>query len=270
MPTPEKILSVLLPSYRAMHCIARAIESIACSSSVEVVVAPDDGSDGYACLEDTYPGLVKVLPPSLQTGPGAARNRAFAATSGQFITMLDADDSYAPGAVDEALELARRSSSQISFFRTAYIDERNSSVVRELAVQPSFGFQDFQAFQGSVHALYARRHWIAYRHLISEDVLQDAQILLAAGGHAPMTRAPYLQHLNPQSLCANTQQDVFNRVYRQIRDEATEPKIKSLYQAKLDMGQAYASSLRTGGAMSFHSFVMRQSVGRSTSAPINN
>jgi hypothetical protein len=261
MPKSEKILSVLMPSYRAQSSITRAIDSISCAVPVEVVVAPDDGSLAYDCLVTRYPGMVKVLTPSMQTGPGAARNRAFAATTGQFITMLDADDTYAPGAVDEALQLAQRSPSNISFFRTAYIDEGSGSVVRELTPRPDFCFQDFDAFHGSVHALYERRHWIPYRQLISEDVLHDAQMLLAGGGRAPMTKAPYLQHLNPQSLCSITQQDVFNKAYRQIRDESTAPQIKSLYQSKIDMGHAYASSVQSGGHMSFHRFLERQSVG---------
>ena len=270
MPKAEKTLSVLLPSYRAMPSIARAIESVSCALPVEVVVAPDDGSTAYACLENQYPGVVKVLPPGMQTGPGAARNRAFAAATGEFITMLDADDAFAPGAVDEALELAQQSPSHIAFFRTAYVDEKSGNVVRELAPMPCLSFHDLNAFHGSVHALYARRHWIAYRQLISEDVFHDAQMLLAAGGQATITKAPYLLHLSPQSLCANTQQDVINAAYRQIRDEATEPLIKSLYQAKIDMGHAYASLVQAGADLSFHSFVMRQVAGRTADAHIAN
>ena len=270
MSHPEKLLSVLLPSYQALPSIERAIESIASAFPVEVVVAPDDGSQDYGFLQTRYPGFVKVLPPGQQTGPGAARNRAFAAARGQFITMLDADDAYAPGAVDEALDLAQSSSSQIAFFRTVYVDEGSRNVLRELTPRPILNFQDLHDFQGSVHALYARRHWIPYQSLMSEDVLQDAQIMLAAGGQARMTQAPYLLHLNAQSLCANTHQDEINRAYRQIRDAAIEPQIKSLYQAKLDMGNAYAVSLKEGAEMSFHGFLAHQSVARRVAQPMTD
>ncbi len=221
------------------------------------MIAPDDGSKAYDYLATLYPDVVKVLQPTIKTGPASARNRAFAASTGQFITMLDADDAFAPGALEEAIELAQRSSSHISFFRTAYVDEDNGSIVRELTPRPNLSFQEFSDFQGSVHALYARRHWITYMQIASEDVLHDAQLLLAAGGVVGMTTAPYLKHLNKQSLCANTRQETFNITYRQIRDEATEPQIKSLYQAKLDMGEAFILSVQAGADHSFHSFVMR-------------
>ena len=162
MSAPEKILSVLLPAYISQPSIARAIESVPFTIPVEVVIAPDDGSTDYECLETQYPNVVKVLKPSIKTGPASARNRAFAAATGQFITMLDADDAFAPGAVEEALELAQRNPAHIAFFRTAYVDEASSTVVRELTSRPSLSFQDFCDFQGSLHAVYARRHWTPY------------------------------------------------------------------------------------------------------------
>lgn len=270
MSASEKILSVLLPAYLCQPSITRAIESIPLALPVEVVVAPDDGSTAYESLQTQYPSVVKVLQPSNKTGPASARNRAFQAATGQFITMLDADDAFAPGAVQEALKLAQRSPAHIAFFRTAYVDEMTGGVVRELGPQPSLGFQDFCDFHGSVHALHSRRHWIPYRDLLSEDVLHDAQMLLAAGGQAPMTQAPYLLHLNNQSLSANTTQDAFNMAYKQIRDEAVEPEIRLLYQARLDMGEAFASSIQTGEGHSFHSFLMRTSAKRTTGIQATN
>jgi glycosyltransferase involved in cell wall biosynthesis len=268
MYPPEKILSVLLPSYRALPSVARAIQSVLCEFPVEVVVAPDDGTTDYQFLEAQYPGVVKVLAPSLQAGPGAARNRAFAASSGQFITMLDADDDFAPGAVKEALALVQRSPQQVVFFRTAYV-QADGGTVREMNRQQALSFQDFNAFQGSVHALYGRRHWLPYTSLLSEDVLHDANLLLRAGGQAPMTTAPYRLYLNPLGLCSNLAQDQLNLAYQQIRDKATDPQIKSLYQAKLDMGQAYAQALLSGADESFHSFVMKASIPHDQAAQTN-
>ena len=256
----EKILSVLLPSYLGHSSITRAIESVLLPLPLEVVIAPDDGSSDYERYETQYPGVVKVLKPHTRTGPAAARNRAFAAATGKFITMLDADDAFAPGAVEEALELAQSSPARISFFRTAYVDENSGSIVRELTPRQSLTFQDFSEFQGSVHALYDRCHWIPYRNVASEDVLHDAHMLLVAGGQAPMTKSPYLLHLNQQSLCANTPQEIFNRTYRSLRDEAQDARIKSLYQAKLDIGAAFEKYIQAGHGGSFHSFLLNQSV----------
>jgi glycosyltransferase involved in cell wall biosynthesis len=260
MPTVPKpaLLSVLLPCYRAQQTVQRAIDSVQCEHAIEIVLAPDDGSLDYAYLADRYPGVVTVLPPSLRSGPGAARNRAFAACIGQFITLLDADDCFAPGAVAEALQMVQASAQQIAFFRTDYVDAVTGTVSRELPLQAELCFADFVAFHGSVHAIYARRHWQDYVHLHSEDVLHDAQLLLAAGARAPLTHLPYLLQLNAAGLCASTAQDVMNRDYRCLRDAASDPLIQQLYQAKLDMGLAFAQAQVHQPTLGFHDFVQSQ------------
>lgn len=58
--------------------------------------------------------------------------------------------------------------------------------------------------------------------------------------------------------------------YRQIRDEAVDPQIKSLYQAKLDVGTAFELSIQAGESNSFHSFVMRQSADQMEEVHIKN
>jgi succinoglycan biosynthesis protein ExoO len=98
------------PAMRKVVAIERAIRSaLQCDAArqggVEIVVAPDDGSDGYRDLLADLP-QVRVLPAASRTGPGAARNRAFAAARGQWLTMLDADDHVCEGYIDLLLQAA--------------------------------------------------------------------------------------------------------------------------------------------------------------------
>lgn len=113
-------LSILIPAYKAKETIRAAINSAMCEHEVQFIVAPDDGTNDYKCLEDEYEGKVIVLEPTYKTGPGPGRNRAFAAATGELITMLDADDEFSEGAVSEAIALCAQSSNGVAFFQTQF------------------------------------------------------------------------------------------------------------------------------------------------------
>jgi hypothetical protein len=258
MSTPE--LSVLIPAYKAQGTIRAAVNSALGERDVEVIVAPDDGTNDYKCLESEYKGKVKVLEPTCQTGPGAGRNRAFEASSGKLVTMLDADDEYAAGAISEAIDLCAKSASGIAFFQTHYVNEKTSDSVRRINFDV-LTFDDVVEFNGSIHSIFPRGAWLPYSSLLAEDVLHDAQILLKAGGVAPMTRRPYILKLHPDSMCANTNQDKFNKDYGKIAIEAFHPEIRRLFAEKVAVGNEYAQALSDGMNLGFHQFVMyRQSL----------
>jgi hypothetical protein len=138
------------------------------------------------------------------------------------------------------------------------VESEQGTVLRELPAQAQLRFEDFVDFHGSIHAIYARRHWHGYSHLPSEDVLHDAQILLAAGGQAPLTQLPYLLQLHAASLCATREQACMNLAYATLRDATTEPRLQRLYQTKLDMGERFAQAQQSEAGVCFHRFVQSQ------------
>ena len=250
------ILSVLIAAYQAEATIHRAIDSVLVQPDTEVVVAPDDGSQEYMGLEIEYPGRVTVLAPSYRTGPGPARNRAFAASAGAFVTMLDCDDYFATHALDQALALARQSSRKIAFFRTVYIHDGTGVICRELPQSQTLSFEMFIDFHGSIHALYPRAAWQAYSdHRISQDVLFDANMLLASDGAAPMTNAPHFKTIHPSSVTASTDQAPINAEYALILKQETHPRIQQLFHEKLRLGKRFHQVRSSGLTQSFHEFV---------------
>ncbi len=253
---PQPILSVLIAAYEAEKTIHRAVESVLLQPDTEVVMAPDDGTQQYKGLEIEYPGKVTVLAPSYRAGPGRTRNRAFEASAGAFITMLDCDDYFGTGALDEALALAQQSPRKIAFFRTVYIYDGTGVVCRVLPPTPGLNFEEFIAFHGSIHALYPREMWQPYSdHRISQDVLFDAKMLLASDGVAPMTNAPHFKTIHPASVTAGADQAEFNAEYALILKEGAHPRIQQLFHEKLRMGERYRQARSSGFARSFHEFV---------------
>jgi glycosyltransferase involved in cell wall biosynthesis len=253
---PQPILSVLIAAYQAEKTIRRAIESALLQPDTEVVVAPDDGLQKYKHLETEYPGRLKVLEPSYRAGPGRSRNRAFDASSGAFITMLDCDDYFGAHALDEALALAHQSHRKIAFLRTVYIHDGTGVVCRQLPRSQVLSFEMFTNFHGSVHALYPRAMWQPYSdHRISQDVLLDANMLLASDGAAPMTNAPHFKTIHPASVTTGTDQAEINAEYACILENEAHPRIQKLFREKLRVGEHYHQIRSSGLHHSFHEFL---------------
>ena len=259
MPSVE--VSVLMPTYRSEATIQSAIESALELPSAEVIVAPDDGSAAYQGLEQRYPGRVRVLAPSDRSGPGACRNRAFLASSGAFVTMLDSDDAYASGALAEAHALAAANAKGVAFIRTVYVSARCRKLCRELQLSGLIDLPAFVGFHGSIHALYARALWQPYADdVISEDVLHDANMLIACGESAPLTQTAYLLTIRHDSLSASTDQEVFNAVYQRFSCSAEHPSIRTLYREKHRIGRLFLESRAADPSLSFHEFVERRRI----------
>jgi len=255
MPT----VSVLIPAFRATATIREAVDSIlACEASatgkVEVVVAPDDGSGEYATAFAGAPGVL-VLEPTWRLGPGPSRNRARAASSGKWLTMLDADDAVSPGYLDELLSLAQSTRSDCVFSRIRY--EHDGQPVRELPEASVLDAAAMAAFAGSIHALYRRELWIDYPDTLAEDAFVDASLLDAVGGTAPLSGAIYRARLRPDGICATTPQATFNTVYRQVLGQSPSTVVTDVFAAKLTLGLLHDRHIAGGGALSFHHFVAR-------------
>jgi glycosyltransferase involved in cell wall biosynthesis len=88
------LVSVLIPCHNAARYLSAALDSVFAQrySQIEVVVV-DDGSTDESCLvAHSYSSRGVRLIRQKKTGAAAARNKAFAASSGTHILYLDADD----------------------------------------------------------------------------------------------------------------------------------------------------------------------------------
>ena len=98
--------SVIIPAYNAAQYIAKAIES--CLSQTyaphEIIVIDDASTDDTAAIAESFPSPVRVIRLAENMGIAVARNRGVAASTGDWLAFLDADDWFLP----EKLELQRR------------------------------------------------------------------------------------------------------------------------------------------------------------------
>lgn len=108
-------VSVLVPAWQAESTLDAAIRSVLeqrDAGGIQVVVADDASSDGTLAVArrwaDAHPEVIALpSPDGLNRGPGAARNRALRAADGDWIALLDADDTFLPGRLARLMDAAR-------------------------------------------------------------------------------------------------------------------------------------------------------------------
>jgi GT2 family glycosyltransferase len=90
--------SIVIAAYEAAATIAAALDSALEQTlpAHEVIVVDDGSKDDLEGALEPFAGKITVLRQE-NRGAGPARNTAVAAASGEFVTILDADDRYHPG-----------------------------------------------------------------------------------------------------------------------------------------------------------------------------
>lgn len=102
----EKILSVVMPAYNEKNTILKIIDKVLRLDIVKELIIVDDGStDGTRdILRGALDPRVKVILHEKNSGKGAALRTGFKATTGEIVTVQDADLEYDP---NEFLEMAK-------------------------------------------------------------------------------------------------------------------------------------------------------------------
>ncbi|HEX5323824.1 MAG TPA: glycosyltransferase family A protein [Capsulimonadaceae bacterium] len=90
-------ISVVIPAYNAAPYVSRAIESALAQTCppLEVIVVDDGSSDNTAEVVAAYEPRVRLLRQQ-NGGPASARNHGVRESKGDWIALLDADDSWLP------------------------------------------------------------------------------------------------------------------------------------------------------------------------------
>ncbi len=89
-------ISVIIPTFNRAHSLPRTLDSVLAQShpAFEVIVVDDASTDSTADLLDTYE-RVKCVTFTQNQGVSAARNAGIRQASGEWIALLDSDDSWA-------------------------------------------------------------------------------------------------------------------------------------------------------------------------------
>src|SRR5205807_2280057 len=84
--------------------VAPAVDYVALPSADEVIVVVDGSADGTLAVARSFEAAGVRVIHQLNAGASAARNRAYAACSGEYVQNLDADDLLAPDKIERQMK----------------------------------------------------------------------------------------------------------------------------------------------------------------------
>ncbi len=207
VPVPVPAVSIIIAALEAEDTLGDALASVLAQDfgDFEILIAPDEPRD-YAA----FAGLdsrIRILPGvPVPTGPGPARNRALAAARGDWVALLDADDSWSPNYLGLLVPAARTCGA--AFGRTSVLDETGA----ELRSIPPLDYRGPATYAvltrafGSFHGLARRTPERRWHHVFAEDVLFDVETLARQGGSAAYNpEAVYRLTARPYSATRRTE-----------------------------------------------------------------
>ncbi len=102
-------VSVIIPTYNRLRYVREALDSVVAQTvRVAQTIVIDDGSqEDIAAGVADHPAKPKVIRQA-RSGPGAARNRGVAESTGDLVAFLDSDDLWLPQKLERYLEAMRR------------------------------------------------------------------------------------------------------------------------------------------------------------------
>lgn len=101
----SKKLSIVIPTFNAEKTIDRAVRSIlTCpSNDVEVIIVDDGSNDSTSQIINNKNDSRIVFISQEHSGVAIARNNGIIRATGKYLTFLDSDDYYYPGAIETIL-----------------------------------------------------------------------------------------------------------------------------------------------------------------------
>jgi succinoglycan biosynthesis protein ExoO len=105
----QSVISIVMPVYNCEKTVEKAIESALAQSytNIEIVVVDDCSTDDSAVLVEKLAAKdkrIKLIKLPKNVGVGGARKKAFENISGEYVTLLDADDWYLPNRLQNLLQ----------------------------------------------------------------------------------------------------------------------------------------------------------------------
>lgn len=174
-------ISVIVAAWNASQTIARCVESVMAQQDVgiELIIVDDCSTDTtvevVTALQQQYPQL-KLLRRTENGGPSRARNQALEAASGEWIAVVDADDTIEPQRLSAMVKAASQHQADIVFDDLALTYENPHSPVGNRLI-------------GKKHAHLLQQQWTISRYT---DLNKPYESQALVGFLKPLLRKDFL------------------------------------------------------------------------------
>lgn len=129
------LVSAVIPAYNAERFLEDAIRSVLEQTyePIECVVVDDGSTDGTRKIAGALGGRVRCVSRS-RGGVSAARNAGAAATSGDYLAFLDADDAWLPEKISLQMEVVSNRPEVVLVYTGLIVADEG--LVRQLVIDP--------------------------------------------------------------------------------------------------------------------------------------
>ena len=163
MTPPAPAISVIIPAYNAEHFLPRSLGSVfAQTFPPHEVIVVDDGSTDLTAQVAEQLGAKVIRRPN--GGLGAARNTGIQHASGEWIALLDADDSWSPEKLERQVAVIQPDIVLV-YTGSRHFDDRGTRTV-----------------QRAIDPLTAKEMLRYCNPILPSSVLLRRQVVLSAGG----------------------------------------------------------------------------------------
>lgn len=121
--TPSPRISIIIPAYCASDHLHLSVESLQAQTftDFEIIIVEDNSPDDGATLGKAHQlaeadPRIRVARTKVNSGCGPSRNVGLDIARGEYVTFLDADDSLAPVALKNLIDLADKNNADIVCF----------------------------------------------------------------------------------------------------------------------------------------------------------
>jgi glycosyltransferase involved in cell wall biosynthesis len=203
-------ISVITPCFNSIRTIRETIQSVVLQNyrDLEHIVMDGGSTDGTVELLQQYPHLVWAS--EKDDGHYHAMNKGIQRATGDVVVILNADDCFCPGALQQVGEaFAAHPEWDGLFGDVVYVDGQNNEIFRRVEAKFDYNVLRYSAICYVIHqSLFVRRHVHdrlgLYRHKDFKNVC-DYDFILKLGragvciGHVPSFLINYRYHSFGQS-----------------------------------------------------------------------
>jgi len=168
------LVSIITPAFKAERVIGQTIESVQAQSvqNWEMLIAEDFGPDDTRAVVREFAKReprIRLIEPSQNGGPAAARNHALAEAKGRWLAFLDSDDLWLPSKLERQLDFHRQHQhAVISFSGFRRISADGARTGRFIGVPPILNYRKLLG-----NTAIATSTAIVDRHLSGEFRMQN-------------------------------------------------------------------------------------------------
>lgn len=196
----DPLVSVVIPTYNYGRYVCDAVDSALAQTypNIEVIVVDDGSTDDTRQRLQRYRSKIRYIYQD-NRGPGAARNTAIRAARGEWIALLDADDTWAEDKTERQLQVAAEKGWDLVISWNSPGDSHCAPEPREL------GFDDLFFVRCRSSSWLVRRRSLLRAGLFDESLTgvedRDMMLRLGPGGKLGVI---YGNHMRRRSHAGST------------------------------------------------------------------